>query len=136
MMALFCIIMNMRKTYPYNAAKFKERRKKLRNNMPLSEISLWRHLRGSAMEGLKFRRQFGIGPYVVDFFCYEHRLAIELDGDSHFVSGAQEYDQRRQKYIEDRGIRFLRFLNTEVHDGAGGAVEAIRKEAKRLKSEH
>ena len=102
--------------------------------MPLSEISLWRHLRGSAMEGLKFRRQFGIGPYVVDFFCYEHRLAIELDGDSHI--GREAYDQRRQKYIEDRGIRFLRFLNTEVHEGTGGAVEAIRKEAKRLRGGH
>jgi len=120
--------------YPYNEAEFKERRKELRNNMTLAEITLWRYLKCGGMEGLKFRRQFGIGPYVVDFFCYEYKLAIELDGDSHI--GREAYDQRRQKYIEDRGVSFLRFLNTEVHEGTGGAVETIRKEAKRLKGEH
>ena len=102
--------------------------------MTLAEITLWRYLKCGGMEGLKFRRQFGIGPYVVDFFCYEYKLAIELDGDSHI--GREAYDQRRQKYIEDRGVSFLRFLNTEVHEGTGGAVETIRKEAKRLKGEH
>ena len=101
--------------------------------MTLAEIMLWRHLKNRSMEGLAFRRQFGIGPFVVDFFCHEYQLAIELDGDSHL--GKEAYDQRRQKYIENHGIHFLRFLNTEVHEGPGGAVEVIRNEAKRLKGE-
>jgi very-short-patch-repair endonuclease len=120
--------------YPYNRAEFKERRKELRNNMPMAEIRLWRHLKGKGMEGLKFRRQFGIGRYTVDFFCYELRLAIELDGDSHI--GREAQDWRRQKFIEGKGVRFLRFPNSEVHEGEGGAVEAIRKEVRKLKGKY
>lgn len=87
------------------------------------------------MEGLIFRRQFGIGPFIVDFYCPEHKLAIELDGDSHFGKEAEDYDRRRQKYIEGRGVCFLRFLNTEAYEGTDGAVEVIRKETRKLKGE-
>jgi len=122
----------MKPTYIFNISESKVNRRKLRNNMTLAEITLWRHLKNRSMEGLIFRRQFGLGPYIVDFYCPSLRLAIELDGDSHI--GREAYDQRRQKYIERHGIRFLRFLNTEVHEGPDGALETIRRETRRLRS--
>ncbi|MGH8474006.1 MAG: endonuclease domain-containing protein, partial [Gammaproteobacteria bacterium] len=75
----------------------------------------------------RFRRQYGVGPYVLDFYCPELKLAIEVDGDNHFEAGAGEYDRERQRYIESLGIRVLRFTNREVFerldDVAGGIAE-------------
>ena len=104
--------------------------------MPPAELELWQRLKLKSLDGLKFRRQYGVGPFVVDFFCPKLNLAIELDGDSHFGRDAVDYDQRRQKYIERNGIHFLRFLNPEVYENIEGVLETIRNKAKWLKEKY
>ena len=111
--------------YQYNNSDRKDLRKKLRNDIPKAERILWSQLQRRQLQDLKFRRQYGIGPYVVDFYCPKLRLAIEVDGDSHFQEGAEKYDKRRQKYIEKRDISFLRFTNNDVYDNLSGVMEEI-----------
>jgi very-short-patch-repair endonuclease len=69
---------------------------------------------------------------VVDFYCPALKLAIELDGDSHFQLGEQEKDGQRQKHIESFGIRFLRFRNSEVRENLRGVLEAIWRKVEEL----
>jgi very-short-patch-repair endonuclease len=66
-----------------------------------------------------------VGPYSIDLYCVEAKLAIELDGDSHFTPEAKLYDAQRQQFIESFGIRFLRFTNQDVYDHPEGVIEAI-----------
>jgi very-short-patch-repair endonuclease len=77
------------------------------------------------MHGYKFRRQYGIDQYVLDFYCPHLKLAIEIDGDSHFVAGAEEYDQARQEHIEAYGIQFLRFTNSDVYENLCSVSQTI-----------
>jgi len=81
----------------YNKKSLETIRKKLRNNMVSTEIILWSRLKNRQLKGLKFRRQYSIGNYIVDFYCPEHRLAIELDGMTH--DNTEKFDIIRQKYI-------------------------------------
>jgi very-short-patch-repair endonuclease len=104
----------------YNKSTMKERRRALRKNLSKAEAIMWKHLSRRQMHGCKFRRQYSVDQYVLNFYCPELKLAVEIDGDSHFVHGAEEYDKERQEYIEAYGIKFLRFTNTDVcenHDG-------------------
>ena len=110
----------------FNWKSNKKIRRKLRNNMPDAEVLLWSELQNKQLKGLKFRRQQGIGPYVVDFYCPEFKLAIELDGDSHFNDEKiYKHDQKRQKYIESFGIKFLRFTNENVYKNLGFVLSEI-----------
>ena len=109
----------------FNRGETKGRRQALRNNMPPAEVILWRRLRGSQVLDQRFRRQHGVGPYVVDFYCPKLKLAIELDGDSHFREGAAERDRVREDYLAGLGIRVVRFLNTDVYDHLTEVLEAI-----------
>ncbi|MBI4426784.1 MAG: endonuclease domain-containing protein [Candidatus Kerfeldbacteria bacterium] len=109
----------------YNNPSFKRRRQKLRNKSTPAERKLWGHLRKSQLLGLKFQRQYGIGPYVLDFFCPELRLAIEVDGDSHFTPDARAYDQQRQQFIENEDIAVVRFLNTDIHENMDGVLTKL-----------
>lgn len=97
--------------------------------MPPAETILWSKLRGKNLNGLKFRRQYSIGGYIVDFFCPELKLAIELDGESHFVDGAKERDDKRQTLIESAGITVMRFTNCDVYGRMEGVVEKILEQA-------
>jgi very-short-patch-repair endonuclease len=117
----------------FNKPKFKELRQKLRNNMPDAEIILWSELQGKRLNGLKFRRQYGVGSYVVDFYCHKFKLAIEVDGDSHFEEGAEEKDKRRQEYIESQGIKFFRCTNTDVYENLNGVIEDLLYEIENIK---
>ena len=99
-------------TQIFNRSSDTEKRRRLRRESPLAEQRLWLRLRNRQLMGYRFRRQYGIGPYVLDFYCPELKLAIEVDGDSHFEAG--EYDRERQRYIESLGIRVLRFTKREV----------------------
>ena len=101
------------------------KRKILRNSLPKSEIILWNFLKDKRLGGYKFRRQYSVGRYVVDFYCPAIKLAIEIDGDSHFIEDAPEYDEARQKFIESYGITFLRFTNTEVSRNLQKVLEKI-----------
>ncbi len=78
------------------------------------------------MEGLKFRRQHGIGKYVVDFHCPKIKLVIEVDGDSHFESGAQQKDSEREQYLINKGLRVLRFTDRDIFDSMEDVVEIIQ----------
>ena len=116
----------------YNKQSQTGLRKKLRNNMPKAEIILWSKLKGKQMNGFKFRRQYGVGPYVIDFYCPKLKLAIEVDGDSHFKEGAEQYDQKRQKFIESYNIHFLRFANADVYENLEGVIDIILDEIGKL----
>lgn len=82
----------------------------LRRNAPDTERLLWRLLRDRRLEGLKFRRQVPLGPYVLDFVCLRHRLVIEADGPFH----DPERDAVRDAWLDSKGFRVLRFPNTEI----------------------
>jgi very-short-patch-repair endonuclease len=112
-------------TQLFNKAELKEKRRTLRKNMPPAEVLLWSHLRGKNLQRHKFRRQYSIGAYIVDFYCAELKLAIEIDGESHFTTGSEDRDRRRQEFIESFGIRFLRFTNRDVYERMDGVLEMI-----------
>ena len=109
-----------------NAAEHKDQRKSLRLNMTPAESLLWRSLRGRGAGGWKWRRQHGIGPFVLDFYCPTLRLCIELDGSAHDYT--YEYDERRTAYLKEQGIRVVRFTNDQVqtcHDGVVAEIVRI-----------
>jgi len=108
----------------FNLKQYTNRRKGLRNTAPPAERLLWRHLVGCQIYGLKFRRQYGIGKYTVDFYCPQIKLAIEIDGETHLTK--ESYDNRRQNFIESLGISVLRFLNTDVYQNIDGVVLSIQ----------
>ena len=113
-------------TILYNCTSMKARRQMLRNGAPKAEILLWRYLKGKQVGGYKFRRQYSIGGYVVDFYCPELRLVIEVDGLTHYVNDEVKiYDKKRQDYIESLGINFLRFTNSDIYNNIDGVGESL-----------
>ena len=115
-------------THIHNRPSEEHLRQQLRSNMPTAEVLLWSKLRGRQLLGHKFRRQYSVGPYVVDFYCPALRLAIELDGDSHFAEGAAKKDEVRRRFIESFGIRIVRFLNTDVYENMDGLLDTLVRE--------
>ncbi len=115
-------------TRVYNRASEKSLRRTLRHEMPRAEEVLWSKLRREQMMGCRFRRQYSVQSYVLDFYCPRARLAIEVDGDSHFQRGSSSKDAIRQGVIESFGIRFLRFRNIEIFEQLDVVLEAIRRE--------
>lgn len=103
----------------------KELRSDLRRRMPPAETMLWQAISRRQVLGKKFRRQVSIGAYVVDFYCPEIKLIIELDGDSHFIDEGQEKDIRRDAFLSGNGFKILRFTNTEIYDNLEQVVERI-----------
>jgi len=93
--------------------------------MPYPELKLWLRIKNKQLKGYKFRRQYSIGNYVVDFYCQELKLAVEVDGDSHYNEASIEYDKAREKYLQKFGIRIIRFSNEEVKDNIDGVLERI-----------
>ncbi len=114
-------------TMVFNKASIKGKRKQLRRSMPEAEVILWSQLKNRQISGIKFRRQYSVGGYVVDFYCPKNKLAIEIDGDSHYMANAPERDEERQKWIEQFGIRFLRFTNDNVRKNLYGVLDAIEE---------
>jgi len=98
--------------------------------MTEEEIILWSRLKSRQLEGFKFRRQYSVGPFVLDFYCPEKKLAIEVDGGGHFLEEARVYDAERQSFIESYGIRFLRFTNANVRKNLFGVLERVLGELK------
>ncbi|WP_204366345.1 endonuclease domain-containing protein [Comamonas sp. B-9] len=86
----------------------------LRQASTTAEQLLWRHLRNRQLAGAKFRRQHPLGPYILDFVCLEQGLVVELDGGQHADLQAQAYDQQRSAWLQQQGLRVLRFWNHEV----------------------
>lgn len=86
----------------------------LRQSATTAEQLLWRHLRNRQLVGAKFRRQHPLGSYILDFVCLEHGLVVEVDGGQHADLQAQGYDQQRTVWLQQQGLRVLRFWNHEV----------------------
>ena len=94
--------------------------------MTSAEVVLWQMLKGKQVEGLKFRRQFGVGPFIIDFYCPSLRLAIELDGEYHFSEEMDTYDEQRSLYLKENNIKVLRFENRIVFEDPLRILEAIQ----------
>ena len=113
----------------FNKPEEKEKRRRLRSDMPAAENVVWSRLRRKSVCGYRFRRQYSVGPYVIDFYCPALRLAVEIDGESHLGTTANDYDEQRQAFIESFGIRFVRFTNRDVYDNLAGVLETISRAA-------
>ena len=85
-------------------------KRRLRSNMTGTETRLWSRLRARQLQELKFRRQHGIGPYIVDFYCPEQSLVIEVDGDSHADADQVVKDKQRETYLQSLGLRVIRYI--------------------------
>lgn len=117
-----------RKIIPYDP-KLKILARELRRNMTLSEILLWKELRNKQMCGYDFDRQRPIGRFIVDFFCKDLCLAIEIDGDTHLYR--YDYDEERQRELEKVGVNFLRFDDLEVKKSMSNVLRVIEDWIKR-----
>ncbi len=109
-----------------------ERARSLRRSLTLPEVLLWRLLRRKAIDGLRFRRQHPLGPYVLDFYCPSARLCVEVDGRaSHDLPSQTEHDLRRDVWLAEQRIRVLRIPAADILDPARlpGVLETIRARA-------
>ena len=95
-------------------AHTKANARSLRRRMTDAEASLWYHLRRHSIDGFKFRRQHPFGPYILDFYCPAAKLALEIVGGQHFEPTEAANDLERTRLLETKGIRVLRFTNTEA----------------------
>ncbi len=82
--------------------------------MTEAEVILWLKIKGKQLNGYKFRRQHGIGNYIVDFYCPKLKLVIELDGEQHGEDHVVEYDNKRTEYLKSLNVKVLRYQNEDV----------------------
>lgn len=115
--------------YIYNEQKLRERRKGFRRSQTEAEKLLWNKLRGRQIHGLTFYRQFSVGGYILDFFCPQSKLAVELDGGQHAEDENKEYDAVRTDYLKGIGIEVLRFWNNEAMKNIEGVLQVIEERA-------
>ena len=109
----------------HNNEVLAERRRELRKNQTKAEEILWFELRHEKL-GFKFKRQHGIGGYILDFYCSQKKLIIELDGGIHDTEENREYDEVRDKYFTELGYKVLRFKNVEVESEIEKVLEKIK----------
>src|SRR3989344_9364444 len=109
----------------HNHPILKPRRAELRKNQTPQEVVLWARLRGVQL-GFKFKRQHSIGPYILDFYCPDKKLAIELDGFQHLEN--KEYDEERNRYLLCLEIKTIRFWNNEVSVNMEGVIQKVVSE--------
>jgi very-short-patch-repair endonuclease len=93
--------------------------------MTLAEKILWDHLRDRRLRGLKFRRQHPLGPFIVDYYCPEYRLVVEVDGDIHDFQAAD--DMERTYQLETRGLKVIRFRNAQIETDINAVLTAIQQ---------
>ena len=99
--------------------------------MTFGEIALWREIKGKKL-GFQFSRQIPIDQFIVDFYCKDLRLAIEVDGSIHFKEEHQEKDEKRQRRLESLGVKVIRFSDTDVKNNLSWVLNEIRDEINRL----
>ena len=109
-----------------NLPELRTFRKDLRSNMTPAEAKLWSMIKGSVLEGRKFRRQHSFGSYILDFYCSSEKLGIELDGEVHFNEQAAQYDYERKLFLEFFGIKVIRFENRSVFKSSKWVLEKIQ----------
>ncbi|MCX6745586.1 MAG: endonuclease domain-containing protein, partial [Candidatus Parcubacteria bacterium] len=108
----------------FNLKSNQGKRRFLRKNMTKAEVVLWQKLKGKNL-GYKFRRQFGVGPYIVDFYCPQIKLGIEIDGGVHAFKSAQIRDKIRQKFLESKDLYVKRYWNSEILNNCDSVIEDI-----------
>lgn len=113
-----------------NLPKLKHLRIDLRNRLTPAEKLLWYYLKNSNFENTKFRRQHSFNSYILDFYCPKKKIAIELDGDTHFSDNGKAYDLIRDRYLESEGIKVLRFANNIIFNNMDFVLETIRQNLK------
>ncbi len=111
-----------------NKPELKQFRKYLRQNLTPAEAKMWTYLKNSQLDGRKFRRQHSVARYILDFYCPAERLAIELDGEGHFNEIALEYDNRRDTYMAEVGIKVIRFENKQIFEQYDYVMLRIKSE--------
>ena len=114
----------------HNVLSKKEFRRQLRNSLTAPEAVLWKFLQRRQLDGKKFRRQISIGRYIVDFYCPECRLVIELDGERHFSITIHEYEAERTKFLEGQGLKVIRFENKHLRENIDDVLQVIRENLK------
>ena len=124
---LFCTFILMQDKNLFNIKGLKSFRSSLRNRSTSAEATLWNILKSKSTEGRKFRRQYSIGNYIVDFCCPSEKLIIELDGDPHGEYHRIQKDENRDKYLESLGFIVLRFENRFVFQDPEYLKNEIRK---------
>ena len=108
-----------------------QRARALRRRLTLPEVLMWTALRGRRLAGLRFRRQHPIGPYIVDFYCEDLKLAIEIDGQSHDHPDRIERDRRRDDWLHRQGVRVIRIAARTVLADMDAALGVVRASAGR-----
>ena len=98
---------------------------KLRNESTYAEALLWKYIRNRSL-GVQFHRQVPLDKFIVDFYCHELKLAIEIDGITHEGSEAEQRDETRQKRLEDLGVSFIRFADNDVKTNIQGCYTALQ----------
>ena len=101
----------------------------MRNNSTLSEVLLWQQIKGKEL-GYEFHRQVPIDQFIVDFYCHELMLAIEIDGSSH--NDKYDYDMDRQSILQDLGVKFIRFDDLDVKKNMAGVLVALEHKIKEI----
>ncbi|MDF2452150.1 MAG: methylase [Bacteroidota bacterium] len=119
------------KVLPYNP-KLKDLAKQLRQQGNLSEVLLWKKIKNKSL-GFEFHRQVPIDNYIVDFYCHELMLAIEVDGNSHLNSEVQVNDVRRQELLELLGVNFIRFNDLEVKKNMNDVIRCLEAKINEIK---
>ena len=112
----------------FNIKELKETRRELRLNGTSAEAVMWTHIKGRKINGRRWRRQFSVGPFIIDFYCPELKLGIELDGAPHFAPGGYEADESRTDYLRRYGIRIIRFENKDIWTSLESVIETLRRE--------
>jgi len=110
----------------FNKRSTKEKRLNLRRNQTEAEELLWSRLRAKRFLNLKFFRQYGIGEYIADFYCPILKVVIEIDGAQHFTGEGKEYDEFRQDYMAQCGIKTIRFTNKEIFENIDGVLKYLQ----------
>jgi very-short-patch-repair endonuclease len=116
--------MKRRKIIPYNP-ELKELARQLRNNSTKAEIILWQKLKRKQMYGYDFHRQKPIDNYILDFFCHELMLGIEVDGYSHQIVEVFENDEKKTFKMNELGITILRFSDNQIFNDMQNVLRAI-----------
>ena len=116
--------MKRRKIIPYNP-KLKEYARKLRKNSTYTEVQIWNYLKKKQLRGYDFDRQKPIDNYIVDFYCKDLLLAIEIDGESHY--GNTDKDKRKDKKLNELGVTVLRFDDLDVVHKLDKVLEKIEE---------
>jgi len=117
-------MMKMKK-FLHNDPVLKQRRKGLRRNNTEAEKTFWMHVHNRRFSGRKFYRQYSLGSYILDFYCPELKVAIELDGGQHNQDDNKEYDAARSVYLKAQGIEVMRFWNNDVLNNIEGVLNKL-----------